>query len=62
MRSFAITQYGEPLQCIDTDPPEPVGTQVLLKVRAAGVCHTDLHIWEGGCDMGSGRMLRLGGY
>ena len=59
MRSFAITQYGEPLQCIDADPPEPVGTQVLLKVRAAGVCHTDLHIWEGGYDMGSGRMLRL---
>ena len=30
------------------------GTQVLLKVKAAGVCHSDLHIWEGGYDLGHG--------
>ena len=31
------------------------GTQVLIKVKAAGVCHSDLHIWEGGYDLGHGR-------
>ena len=29
--------------------------QVLLKVKAAGVCHSDLHIWEGGYELGHGR-------
>jgi threonine dehydrogenase-like Zn-dependent dehydrogenase len=24
----------------------PAGTEVLLKVVAAGVCHSDLHIWD----------------
>ena len=33
----------------------PAGTQVLIKVKAAGVCHSDIHIWEGGYDLGHGR-------
>ena len=28
---------------------------MLIKVKAAGVCHSDLHIWEGGYDLGHGR-------
>ena len=32
-----------------------MGAQVLLKVKAAGVCHSDLHIWEGGYELGHGR-------
>ncbi len=40
--------------------PTPQGTQeVLLKVRAAGVCHSDIHLWEGGYDLGQGRTLAL---
>src|SRR5262249_33661975 len=35
--------------------PKPSGTEVVLKVKAAGVCHSDLHIWEGGYDLGHGR-------
>src|SRR5262249_35593956 len=35
--------------------PDPAGTQVLVRVKAAGVCHSDLHIWEGGYDLGHGR-------
>ena len=27
----------------------------MLKVKAAGVCHSDLHIWQGGYDLGHGR-------
>ena len=40
---------------IDEPTPQPAGTQVLIKVKAAGVCHSDLHIWEGGYDLGHGR-------
>jgi propanol-preferring alcohol dehydrogenase len=55
MRSFKVTEFSAPLTRIDAPTPEPAGTQVLLKVRAAGVCHSDLHIWEGGYQLGHGR-------
>jgi propanol-preferring alcohol dehydrogenase len=28
-------------------------------VRAAAVCHSDLHIWEGSYDLGAGKRLLL---
>jgi alcohol dehydrogenase/propanol-preferring alcohol dehydrogenase len=40
---------------VDAPTPQPSGTQVLIKVKAAGVCHSDLHIWEGGYNLGHGR-------
>jgi D-arabinose 1-dehydrogenase-like Zn-dependent alcohol dehydrogenase len=55
MKSFQVTDFNAPLQEVDAPTPQPSGTQVLLKVRAAGVCHSDLHIWEGGYDLGHGR-------
>jgi len=36
-----------PLQIVDVPRPEPVPGHVLLRVRACGVCRTDLHIVEG---------------
>ncbi len=38
---------GEPLVCEDLPVPEPGVGEVLLKVRACGVCRTDLHVVEG---------------
>jgi propanol-preferring alcohol dehydrogenase len=35
---------------------DPTGTQVLIKVISTGVCHSDLHLWEGGYDTGDGFM------
>jgi D-arabinose 1-dehydrogenase-like Zn-dependent alcohol dehydrogenase len=32
---------------------------VLLKMLAAGVCHSDLHIWDGYYDMGGGKKMML---
>src|ERR1700704_3719634 len=55
MKSFQVTDFNAPLQEVDAPTPQPSGTQVLLKVKAAGVCHSDLHIWEGGYDLGHGR-------
>ena len=55
MRSFQVCTCGQPLQCNEYPTPKPAGTEVLLKVLAAGVCHSDLHIWEGGYDLGHGR-------
>src|SRR5258708_1630419 len=55
MKSFMVADFNAPLQEVDAPTPQPTGTQVLIKVKAAGVCHSDLHIWEGGYDLGHGR-------
>src|SRR3569833_1614989 len=55
MKSFQVTDFNAPLKEVDQPTPQPQGTQVLIKVKAAGVCHSDLHIWEGGYDLGHGR-------
>lgn len=58
MRAWAVVETGKPLQEIEIPTPEPTGEQVLLEVTHAGVCHSDLHIWEGEYDLGSrGKML-----
>src|SRR5688572_17680741 len=36
-----------PLQSMDVPIPEPAAGEVLVKVRACGVCRTDLHVVEG---------------
>jgi len=55
MKSFQVADFNAPLKEVDRETPQPSGTEVLIKVRAAGVCHSDLHIWEGGYDLGHGR-------
>jgi D-arabinose 1-dehydrogenase-like Zn-dependent alcohol dehydrogenase len=61
MRCCAITEFGQPLQNIDVPTPEPQGDEVLIRVSACGVCHSDLHIWEGHFDLGEGRKADLTG-
>ena len=55
MKSFRVADFNAPLREVDQPTPQPSGTQVLIRVKAAGVCHSDLHIWEGGYDLGHGR-------
>jgi D-arabinose 1-dehydrogenase-like Zn-dependent alcohol dehydrogenase len=59
MRSFQVRQPGAPLQLAEQPTPQPVGTEVLLKVVAAGVCHSDLHLSDGYFDLGGGKRLSL---
>jgi propanol-preferring alcohol dehydrogenase len=58
MRSYRVTRWGEPLSCHESDTPVPTGGNVLVRVSAAGVCHSDLHIHDGYYDMGGGTILR----
>ncbi|HLU78824.1 MAG TPA: alcohol dehydrogenase [Burkholderiaceae bacterium] len=59
MRSMQVREFGGPLVETTTDTPQPQGHEVLLRVSAAGICHTDLHLWHGGYDLGGGRRLSL---
>jgi alcohol dehydrogenase/propanol-preferring alcohol dehydrogenase len=55
MKSFRVAEFNAPLKEMNEPTPQPAGTKVLIKVKAAGVCHSDLHIWEGGYELGHGR-------
>ena len=59
MRMFQLCVCGEPLQLTEQATPKPVGSEVLLKVLAAGVCHSDLHLADGWFDLGGGKRLSL---
>jgi propanol-preferring alcohol dehydrogenase len=59
MRAWAVVTNGADLQEITLPTPEPMGKQVLLEVTHCGVCHSDLHIWEGYYDMGGGKRMSL---
>src|SRR5262245_54858419 len=59
MRMFQLCVCGEPLRASEQPTPKPTGTEVLLKVLAAGVCHSDLHLADGWFDLGGGKRLSL---
>jgi D-arabinose 1-dehydrogenase-like Zn-dependent alcohol dehydrogenase len=55
MISYQVTEHGRPLQRVVLDTPKPEGTEVLVRVTRSGVCHSDLHIWDGYFDLGGGK-------
>jgi alcohol dehydrogenase, propanol-preferring len=59
MKSYDVVAFHEPLQAVERPTPVPRGKEVLLHTLAAGVCHSDLHIWEGQYDLGGGRSLKM---
>jgi alcohol dehydrogenase, propanol-preferring len=59
MRAWAVVENESPLQEIELPTPEPTGTQVLLETTYCGVCHSDLHIWEGRYDLGGGKVMSM---
>ncbi|HLF00741.1 MAG TPA: zinc-dependent alcohol dehydrogenase family protein, partial [Anaerolineales bacterium] len=47
MRALQLSTPHSPLNLVEIPLPTPHSNSVLLRVRACGVCHTDLHIVEG---------------
>ena len=59
MLAMQIIEWGKPLETREYPDPEPKGEEVLLRVEAAGVCHSDVHIWDGYFDLGGERRISL---
>ena len=59
MRAMQIIEWGKPLEAREYLDPVPQGEEVLLRVEAAGVCHSDVHIWDGYFDLGGGQQISL---
>ena len=47
MLAVRLDAPGEKLRGVDVPLPEPIGTEIRVRVAGCGVCHTDLHIVEG---------------
>ncbi|MGZ4333187.1 MAG: zinc-dependent alcohol dehydrogenase family protein [Gaiellaceae bacterium] len=47
MKAMILRQPAAPLELTEIEQPTPGAGQVLLRVRACGVCRTDLHVVDG---------------
>ena len=47
MKAARLHKYKTPLQIDEVDLPKPKGESVLIKVGAAGICHSDIHFMKG---------------
>lgn len=47
MKAAVVRQFGEPLAIEEVPTPRPKRGEILVKVAASGVCHTDLHAAHG---------------
>lgn len=47
MRAAVVHAFGEPLRIEEVTVPQPGPGEILVKVEASGVCHTDLHAARG---------------
>lgn len=61
MRAMQIEAYGAPLAAHSLPDPVPSGTEVVVRVQACGMCHSDLHIHSGGFNAGGGQTQSIAG-
>ncbi len=52
-RAAVLHEYGAPLELLELELDAPRAGELLVRVAAAGVCHTDLHLADG--HLGAGR-------
>ena len=47
MKAAVVREFGKPLVIEEVPVPRPTAGDILVKIEACGVCHTDLHAAEG---------------
>jgi propanol-preferring alcohol dehydrogenase len=58
VKSARIVKPKESLETQEVKTPKAKGSQVLIKVQSSGVCHSDIHLWEGGYEGIGGQFLK----
>ena len=59
MLSYDVVEWGKALQKRERETPKPTGTEVLLKLKYCGVCHSDVHISDGYLELGGGKRFHM---
>ena len=47
MKAAFVTEFGKRLTIGELPVPQPNDDQILIKIEACGVCHTDVHATDG---------------
>ena len=47
MKGMMLKEYGQRFTMVELDQPPLGPTDVLVKVKACGICRTDLHVVDG---------------
>jgi 2-desacetyl-2-hydroxyethyl bacteriochlorophyllide A dehydrogenase len=47
MKAYVLNKIGHPLEEVEMPVPHPSDSEVLIKVKAAGICGSDLHVIKG---------------
>ncbi|MGQ0565298.1 MAG: alcohol dehydrogenase catalytic domain-containing protein [Gemmobacter sp.] len=47
MRAAVLDGHGRPLKLVRLPVPVPGPGDILIRVEASGVCHSDVHVWQG---------------
>ena len=58
MEAARIIKPKESLEIQHIETPKPKGSQVLIKINSSGVCHSDIHLWQGGYEGPGGQLLK----
>lgn len=48
MRAVQLVEWGAPPEVREIEDPEPTGTELLLRIDAAGLCLSDIHVMDTG--------------
>src|SRR5580704_3697858 len=51
MKAMVLPEIGKPVEIQEVATPKPGPGEVLIRVEACGVCHSDLHLAEGDWDL-----------
>jgi 2-desacetyl-2-hydroxyethyl bacteriochlorophyllide A dehydrogenase len=47
MKAVRLKEIGKPLVMQDIPVPTPSPTEALVRIKASGICHSDVHMWAG---------------
>jgi propanol-preferring alcohol dehydrogenase len=53
MKAVQLVEIGKPLELRDVPVPSVGQGDVLVRVKAAGICHSDVHYWAGTSSVGA---------
>jgi D-arabinose 1-dehydrogenase-like Zn-dependent alcohol dehydrogenase len=57
MLSYRLEKFALPFAAVECTAPTPTGRQVVVDVKACGLCHSDIHLHDGYFDLGDGAKI-----
>lgn len=62
MLAAVLESAGQPLRVMTMPRPEPGPGEILVRLEASGICHTDVHVWQGHVRPASGQSTSILGH